>query len=502
MSTDPSSASPSSSSSSLKRRAPHEAPTDVELPAKCTYTLTKHPPPPPPRGPPLSPLHIPNTDYLATSCESKPPSDQGQAHPTARGLSLPAPDYGAQLIDNGFKTPSEEEYFANGVTRHTQGEEQGPIASPADSSHSETVMGPAPLEVRNSLAKHNLLYNDPEARHRGADILAAANAVLNGQRGSPTAKEKVPHIQKVIYQKSRINEDTMVHYLLQILLNNERLILNKDFDPEKALEKEEWVTRAWDKDFLTCKIKATFNKASVPPPVKDSHLLDTMLKDLPRVETPVPDIAYGLGGDDLPETMTTVFAEAAQLSKMLYHIFLIVEAKTDDRPPAEAENQCIRGGAAMVRNRRDWNLIAEGKDPKDYPKIPSSSAKQSANTPIPSSASKSTITASTFGPDPNSWAFTLALSPQSSSMHVVSLETTPENVEFWHTTPIATYDLRYGFDDSTERFQRHISNVLDWGVGPRADEIFQQARRIAEQQSPDESFIMPARKKQKMDGSD
>lgn len=437
---------------------------------------------------------------LRSSLKRRRASDEASSD--AAELPAKRTHTGAQSVDEGRKTPFEEEDRGNKFARDSQGEHQGPIESPADSNHSETDMGPAPNEVRNALAQQNLLYNDPQARRRGAEILEAAKAVLNQQRGSPTAKEKVPYIQEAIHEKAQINEDTMVHYLFQILLNGERLVLNKDLDPEKALEKEKWVTSAWNKDFLLCKIKATFNKASVPPPVKDSHLLDTMLKDLPRVDTPVPDIAYGLGGGDLPDAMKMVFAESAQLSKMLYHIFLIVEAKTDDRPAAEAENQCIRGGAAMVRNRRDWNLIAEGKDPKVYPTIPSASAKPSANTPIPSSASKSTITTSAFGPDANSWAFTLALTPQVSTMHVVWLETTPENVEYWHTTPIATYDLRYGFDESTERFQRHISNVLDWGVGPRAEEIFQQARRIGERVSPNETFIVPARKRQKMDDSD
>ena len=65
---------PPLSLSSLKRRAAHEVPTNVELPAKRSYTLSKYPPPPP-RGPLLSPLYIPVTNYLVISYESKLPSN-------------------------------------------------------------------------------------------------------------------------------------------------------------------------------------------------------------------------------------------------------------------------------------------------------------------------------------------------------------------------------------------------------------------------------------------
>ena len=49
---------------------------------------------------------------------------------------------------------------------------------------------------------------------------------------------------------------------------------------------------------------------------------------------------------------------------------------------------------------------------------------------------------------------------------------------YWHTSVLDQYSLQYGLDASTERLQRHISNVVDWGLGERACKIYQQARTV------------------------
>ena len=54
---------------------------------------------------------------------------------------------------------------------------------------------------------------------------------------------------------------------------------------------------------------------------------------------------------------------------------------------------------------------------------------------------------------------------------------------YWHTSVLHQYSLQYGLEESTERFQRHISNIVDWGLGERATKIYEQARAIAKRET-------------------
>lgn len=49
----------------------------------------------------------------------------------------------------------------------------------------------------------------------------------------------------------------------------------------------------------------------------------------------------------------------------------------------------------------------------------------------------------------------------------------------WHTSLLEQYSFEYGMDKLTEAFQRHISNIIDWGVGERAEKIYGQAQAMA-----------------------
>ena len=87
-----------------------------------------------------------------------------------------------------------------------------------------------------------------------------------------------------------------------------------------------------------------------------------MFKDLPRIEQPRPDITYGLWKKDLSSLLCNILDKYhCDLAKGLYLPFFIVEVKTQDAIPGEAENQCIRGGASLVNTIHQWNRVAAGK---------------------------------------------------------------------------------------------------------------------------------------------
>lgn len=87
-----------------------------------------------------------------------------------------------------------------------------------------------------------------------------------------------------------------------------------------------------------------------------------MFDTLPRIEQPRPDVTYGLWKHDIsPNLRTILSASHCELAKGIYLPFFIVEVKTQDAIPGEAENQCIRGGASLVNTVHQWNRLAAGR---------------------------------------------------------------------------------------------------------------------------------------------
>lgn len=87
-----------------------------------------------------------------------------------------------------------------------------------------------------------------------------------------------------------------------------------------------------------------------------------MFETLPRIEQPRPDVIYGLWKQDISPSLRTILdTYHCELAKGLYLPFFIVEVKTQDAIPGEAENQCIRGGASLVNTVHQWNRVAAGR---------------------------------------------------------------------------------------------------------------------------------------------
>ena len=128
-------------------------------------------------------------------------------------------------------------------------------------------------------------------------------------------------------------------------------------DVEAAIQ---WIETAWEKDHLRCNWDADFTQKSIPPLINLDPVLKSLTDNAPRVKNPKPDLTYGLlqnafSGDEQEVNRK----KKADLSVSMVHPFFVVEAKLD-RPFTEAENQCARGGAAMVRLKRKFDELAEG----------------------------------------------------------------------------------------------------------------------------------------------
>ena len=324
-------------------------------------------------------------------------------------------------------------------------------------------------DTRQSWKKNNHFYNAKGARERGAAIISLANEILDDQRASPTAEEKIHSIHAVSELCPIKGEDKFLVELEKILFNKARMVRKPGIPSTQHLTINDYEAepRAWKEDFLGTRIKGPFRKDSLPQP-KD-RILTELPSFYPKMEIAVPDVTWGLDETLLPAQWKTLFDNYGpkQLGRQLFFPFLTADLKTRELPAAEAENQCMRAGSSMVWNLYQLNTIYSDSQTQ----LPDISTKEVR------SADPNTDTST---PDPKSIAFTVALTPNHTTLHVHWLEIWSNGAIYHHTTPLRHYSLQYGFDDQTRDFQRHLSNVLDWGLLKRTPKISKKARKLAQ----------------------
>ena len=361
------------------------------------------------------------------------------------------------------------------------------------------MVAPDVNEVRRGLAMHNLFYEDGEVLERGgSDMIRIGKEILGRERGSPTAKENAPHLLSAIKRYCSATERTMVFNMWKILKGEYRHVRETPLSPEEEASAREWVRRAWHKDFLDCELESDFDSKGLPDTSETgSKALNAMFKDFPRITNPRPDVTYGLWIDEISIELQLLLDKAhCRLTKSLCLPSFIVELKNDQGIPKEAENQTIRGGAAMVNCRHNWNRVAEGKG---HWEDMTSQQKQEERKIQKSRAQGEPATSMQ---DKRSIAFSLAFHPTVATMHIHWREEWTDGVDYWHAYPIATYTRDLG---SIESLGAGINNILDWSCTERRRDIEQQAKQIAKSKFPttDEEMIRFApNKRQKLSASD
>ena len=267
----------------------------------------------------------------------------------------------------------------------------------------------------------------------------------------------------------------LVHVWTKFLDAEDTRLVKTTADGE--LEDEEgairWIETAWKKDHLRCNWNADFTRGSVPPLVNLDPSLRLHTEKVPRVKNPKPDLTYGL--------LQAAFAKVEQdinnkhgagLSVDIVHPFFVVEAKIGGKPIDEAELQCARGGAAMVRLKRNFDKHADGTYVDEEAK--QGQNKDGNHVAERISPNKEEIPIDHYRTDTKSFAFSLALVPRSATMFVhwaeeaFSKEGTLLTIN-WHATHVAEYQLRNGAP--WIELHRDIDNVLDWGTLTRKQEL-------------------------------
>ena len=249
--------------------------------------------------------------------------------------------------------------------------------------------------VRKALKDHRYYVEDPEAEQRALDLIVTARGIVHSQRGSTMSDGRADQIKSVINEYRNANELTFLDKFWAAIVDLERtvpappVLQTTSSEPMTDTQKEaarQWISKAWSKDHLRDSYSANFRPNSTPPiSPTDDKILDDLLKSVPRVKNPVPDLAYGIKEAAFSSRDKQLLdLLGCELSSELYHVFFLVEAKSMNNPIGEAENQCCRGGAAMTHNKRAFDAAAaiSLNDQLQQPTPSTSDAASSASTPF------------------------------------------------------------------------------------------------------------------------
>lgn len=300
--------------------------------------------------------------------------------------------------------------------------------------------------IRSLLWDNNLWMDKDDAFEKFSEVRDRAFEIIKGHRHSAVNLESRENFREVRREFARVNELTFLTELWACLLHQTRYV--QQLEP---LGKIAWIKTAWRKDHMGVNWGADFRAESVPPLQTSDKTYVALLAKLPRVQNPRPDLAYGLRPDAFDENELRIINSLHRftvLSTNLYHTFFIVELKSATGTIEEAENQCCRGGAAMVHARMQFNTEATMK-----------------NLPL--------------GGDPQCIAYSLAVTPSSAEMFVHWAEVRGQADIIFHMNFLKDYSLKDRNCEGFANLRHDIDNVLDWGTLQRKQDIKNVIKDIA-----------------------
>lgn len=324
-------------------------------------------------------------------------------------------------------------------------------------------MDSTPLQVRAFLEQHWLFVDQPEALSIGDVVVQKAFKVLDSRRNFNISSTKCLKIKTTIKRYANEPEKTFIVKLLKVLLGDSRDVpVDRALSNKELEEEHNWMEQEWEIDHLHARWDVDFAPRSIPKITTGDPYYDKLLLEVPRVFNPRPYVAWGIfhTAFNTSQQLTLIRKNSAIAGPGLYCPFMILEAKCLKGSIEEAENQCIRSGAAMVKSRRDFNHAASTPSNKAIAagSVPTSSA-QAQVLSLPSMYPK---------PDTESFAFSLAVAPSMAKMFVHwALEISEGAIE-WHIHLLRTYS----FDrlDDLAQLLHDMNNVFDWGLGERKSE--------------------------------
>ena len=408
---------------------------------------------------PSSPPHTP----------SDTPPHYHQSTGIAEGYEfLSEPLSEAQEPAQDFEELAELEEEEAGVQSLCSDEESCKVGSEADGSTSvsdcadpEDIMVGTPYQVCAMLARHMLYIEDPTAEITGDKLISAAKGILDRKRLSVWSKDKQEQVKEGIKDYAMELEATFVVNLMNHLLGTTRTIVpGQELKEDDLRREQEVIVRAWRKDHLRIRYNVDFLSACIPKIRTGDKYHDQLIDEIPRVENPRPDVAFGIYEDAFSPRQQEILNNNKNdlAGPRCYGIFLVIEAKCMNYSIEEAENQCIRSGCAMVSTRRLLNQAAT----LPHKGTPASGSAAAIKYPRP---------------DMESFAFTIAVGSSHAHMFVSwALEKDSKDSVEWHMHFLRDYSFRRPED--LNQLHHDMNNIQDWGLGIQKDTLLQHCETI------------------------
>ncbi len=357
------------------------------------------------------------------------------------------------------------------------GSEADDSTSTSDCTDPDDIMVGTPYQVRDMLARHMLFMEDPAANIIGNKLISAAKGILDGKRLSVWDKDKQEKVREGIKDYALELEATFVVNLMNHLLGETRMIApGQELKEDELRREQEAVARAWQKDHLRVRYNIDFLSGCIPKIRTGNNHFDHLIDEVPRVENPKPDVAFGIYANAFAHYQREILNNNKNnlAGPRLYGIFLVIEAKCMNHSIEEAENQCIRSGCAMVNTRRLLNQAAT----LPHKGTPASGSAAAIEYPRP---------------DMESFAFALAVGSSHAHMFVSwALEMDSKDSVQWHMHFLRDYSFRRPED--LNQLHHDMNNIQDWGLTKQKDKLLQHCETI---DSLD--IVQPKPKKQKKD---
>ena len=229
-------------------------------------------------------------------------------------------------------------------------------------------------------------------------------------------------------------------------------------------EANQWIEAAWQENHLKSNWRAHFARRSVPP-IRDPAL-QVLVLHAPPVKNPKPTLTYGLQRNAFAiDEQHVNNTYGAALSSNMDHPFFIVEAYSVEESMEKAEHRCAPGGAAMVRLKRKFDILAGGTYVEEEAKREQSKAGDYLGDEIPIDH---------FQTDIKSFASFLIINTGQAETFVHWAEEAFSKVgqlltTNWHATCLAMHSLRN--KAALIDLYRTSENVLDWGILKREQEL-------------------------------
>lgn len=313
---------------------------------------------------------------------------------------------------------------------------QNPV-TPSSKSRSTNTLVDSPktpsstgLSVRQIFKNNGMPIEDKQAISDYSAIKTWADKICGSERHSAMRQESAQQILETNDKYAKRNEDTYFRNLWPKLFRDDREIRHKGTE----LAEPFWNKVAWDKSHLDANWNYEFRRDSLPKlNTKGNKILQAIIDQNDRIKNPKPDITYGLDEKAFSleeQRVNEANARFAGISKGIWHPGFLVEGKVA-KVITEVEEQCCRGGAALVKAGRQIVEL--------------------------SGASISDI-----GADMKTAVFSLALVPQFASMFVHWAEVQEPDVVIYHMHFVKDYSLRR--EGGVTELRHDIDNVLDWMV--------------------------------------